>query len=117
MEFCCRNDRHFCRYEVITINGHVLQRDRCSVSRPNASFVQRRILLKLRNRGYRMNRKTVQKLMKELDFFGLLMSELLYLRDFCSLEEFQTELELYLEYYNHSRIKAKLNGLVKSCPI
>lgn len=45
------------------------------------------------------------------NFFGLLKSELLYLKDFRSFEEFQTELELYLEYYNHSRIKAKLNGL------
>lgn len=45
------------------------------------------------------------------NFFGLLKSELLYLREFCSFEEFQTELELYLEYYNHNRIKAKLGGL------
>lgn len=45
------------------------------------------------------------------NFFGLLKSELLYLREFCSYEEFQTELELYLEYYNHSRIKEKLGGL------
>ena len=45
------------------------------------------------------------------NFFGLLKSELLYLREFCSFEEFQTELELYLEYYNHSRIKEKLGGL------
>lgn len=45
------------------------------------------------------------------NFFGLLKSELLYLREFCSFEEFQTELELYLEYYKHSRIKEKLGGL------
>lgn len=45
------------------------------------------------------------------NFFGLLKSELLYLREFCSFEEFQTELELYLEYYNHNRIKEKLGGL------
>lgn len=44
-------------------------------------------------------------------FFGLLKSELLYLREFRSFEEFQTELELYLEYYNHNGIKANLNGL------
>lgn len=45
------------------------------------------------------------------NFFGLLKSELLYLRDFCSFEGFQTELELYLEYYNHNQIKAWLGGL------
>lgn len=45
------------------------------------------------------------------NFFGLLKSELLYLREFCSFEEFQTELKLYLEYYNHNRIKVKFGGL------
>lgn len=45
------------------------------------------------------------------NFFGLLKSELLYLRTFQSLDEFCQELVAYLEYYNHNRIKAKLNGL------
>ena len=45
------------------------------------------------------------------NFFGLLKSELLYLREFYSFEEFQIELEHYLEYYNHNRIKEKLGGL------
>lgn len=163
----------------------------------NGRYGYRRILMELRNRGYVLNHKTVQKLMKELglkcmvrmkkyrsyrgevgktapnllnrdfhtekpnqkwatdvtglilhsdqgwqyqniryqkrlsdkgirqsmsrrgncldnavmeNFFGLLKSELLYLRDFCSFEEFQTELELYLEYYNYNRIKARLGG-------
>ena len=43
--------------------------------------------------------------------FGLLKSELLYLRTFQSLDEFCQELVAYLEYYNHDRMKAKLNGL------
>lgn len=45
------------------------------------------------------------------NFFGLLKSELLYLKEFHSFEEFRTELILYLEYYNHKRIKSKLAGL------
>ena len=45
------------------------------------------------------------------NFFGLLKSELLYLRKFESLEQFLEELEDYLEYYNTVRIKAKLNGM------
>ena len=45
------------------------------------------------------------------NFFGLLKSELLYLRTFDSFDEFQKELLAYLEYYNHKRIKSKLNGL------
>ncbi len=45
------------------------------------------------------------------NFFGLLKSELLYLREFESIEEFREELEKYIYYYNHQRIKGKLKGL------
>lgn len=45
------------------------------------------------------------------NFFGLLKSELLYLQTFESIEHFKAELEEYLDYYNHRRIKAKLKGL------
>ena len=45
------------------------------------------------------------------NFFGLLKSELFYLRTFQSLDAFCQELVAYLEYYNHTRIKEKLNGL------
>lgn len=44
-------------------------------------------------------------------FFGLLKSELLYLKDFKSMEHFKQELENYIHYYNHKRIKEKLNGM------
>lgn len=45
------------------------------------------------------------------NFFGLLKSELLYLREFSSMEEFRIELERYIDYYNNKRIKSKLKGL------
>lgn len=45
------------------------------------------------------------------NFFGLLKSELLYLRKFESMEEFRVELEEYINYYNNKRIKSKLKGL------
>lgn len=45
------------------------------------------------------------------NFFGLLKSELLYLREFSSMEEFRIELERYIDYYNNKRIKCKLKGL------
>ena len=45
------------------------------------------------------------------NFFGLLKSELLYLQKFESLDEFREELEKYIYYYNHQRIKGKLKGL------
>lgn len=45
------------------------------------------------------------------NFFGLLKSELLYLRSFESMKEFKKELEQYIEYYNNKRIKKKLKGL------
>ena len=70
---------------------------------------------------YRLKKKGIQQSMSRkgncLDnavmenFFGLLKSELLYLREFSSLEEFQIELENYIDYYNNRRIKGKLKGL------
>lgn len=42
------------------------------------------------------------------NFFGLLKSELLYLHDFKSIEEFETELHKYIGYYNEHRIKNRL---------
>jgi transposase InsO family protein len=45
------------------------------------------------------------------NFFGLLKSELLYLRKFNSTQEFLEELENYIDYYNNIRIKGKLKGL------
>lgn len=45
------------------------------------------------------------------NFFGLLKSELFYLQEFKSIEDFILELENYIYYYNHKRIKTKLKGL------
>jgi len=42
------------------------------------------------------------------NFFGIMKSELLYLKEFESVEHFKKELEKYIEYYNMKRIKAKL---------
>ncbi len=44
-------------------------------------------------------------------FFGLLKSELLYLKEFESIDHLKQELEQYIDYYNHKRIKAKLKGM------
>lgn len=44
-------------------------------------------------------------------FFGLLKSELLYLDEFSSVDEFKEELIKYIDYYNNKRIKRKLKGL------
>lgn len=43
------------------------------------------------------------------NFFGHLKSELLYNQEFESVDHFVQELHAYLEYYNHKRIKKKLN--------
>ena len=45
------------------------------------------------------------------NFFGILKSELLYLKEFDSIGQFKQELIEYLDYYNNHRIKAKLKGL------
>ncbi len=42
------------------------------------------------------------------NFFGIMKSEFLYMREFESIEHFKIELEKYINYYNTKRIKAKL---------
>ncbi len=41
------------------------------------------------------------------NFFGIMKSEFLYLKEFESIEHFKSELEKYINYYNMKRIKAK----------
>src|SRR5699024_12270583 len=43
------------------------------------------------------------------NFFGILKSEFLYLQEFDNINHFKEELESYINYYNHLRIKSKLN--------
>ncbi|MBD0384925.1 IS3 family transposase, partial [Paenibacillus sedimenti] len=45
------------------------------------------------------------------NFFGILKSEFLYIQEFENIEQFKVELEKYITYYNHKRIKAKLKGM------
>ena len=45
------------------------------------------------------------------NFFGIMKSEFLYLKEFESVDQFKKELVKYIDYYNHKRIKAKLKGL------
>jgi putative transposase len=45
------------------------------------------------------------------NFFGVLKSEFFYHQEFKSIEDFTLELEKYIHYYNHKRIKSKLKGL------
>ena len=47
-------------------------------------------------------------------FFGILKSELLYNQEFTSIEHLEHELHAYMHYYNHERIKMKLDGLPPS---
>ena len=42
------------------------------------------------------------------NFFGIMKSEFLYLKEFESIEHFKKELEKYFDYYNTKRMKAKL---------
>ena len=44
-------------------------------------------------------------------FFGTLKSESFYLKSFNSIEELKAEVDDYINYYNHDRIKMKLGGL------
>lgn len=42
------------------------------------------------------------------NFFGIMKSEFLYLKEFENVEQFKIELDQYMNYYNTKRIKAKL---------
>jgi len=42
------------------------------------------------------------------NFFGIMKSEFLYLKEFESVEHLKKELENYINYYNTKRMKAKL---------
>ncbi len=44
------------------------------------------------------------------NFFGIMKSELLYLTQFDSMEQFKKELVKYIYYYNNHRIKLRLKG-------
>ena len=82
------------------------------------------------DQGWQYQNKRYQRLLKEkgiiqsmsrkgncLDnavienFFGLLKSELFYLKKFKFVEDFIKELKSYIKYYNTKRIKIKLKGL------
>lgn len=82
------------------------------------------------DQGWQYQHKQYQKLLKDhsikqsmsrksncLDnavienFFGLVKSEFLYMKEFDSMDQFKAELIEYLDYYNNRRIKAKLKGL------
>jgi putative transposase len=43
-------------------------------------------------------------------FFGTLKSEFYYLNEFRNVEELRTGIDSYIRYYNHDRIKIKLQG-------
>lgn len=45
------------------------------------------------------------------NFFGLMKNELLYVNNFHSIDEFETELRKYIDWYNNKRIKLRLNGM------
>jgi len=44
------------------------------------------------------------------NFFGLMKTELLYLQDWESVEQFEKALKAYIKYYNNDRIKLRLKG-------
>lgn len=45
------------------------------------------------------------------NFFGIVKTEFFYRRKFQSIQDFVNELKQYINYYNHKRIKIKLDGL------
>ena len=45
------------------------------------------------------------------NFFGLLKSELFYMKEYKTVEELEKDITEYIDYYNNKRIKGKLKGM------
>jgi len=45
------------------------------------------------------------------NFFGVLKSELFYLKKYTSIDQLKKEIDQYIEYYNNDRIKSNLNKM------
>jgi putative transposase len=45
------------------------------------------------------------------NFFGIIKSELFYLKKYSSIDELKKEIKEYITYYNNERIKLNLNGM------
>ena len=45
------------------------------------------------------------------NFFGLLKSELFYMKEYKTIEELEKDIIEYIDYYNNKRIKSKLKGM------
>lgn len=45
------------------------------------------------------------------NYFGILKTELYYLKKYQSIEELKIDIQKYIEYYNKKRIKLNLNGM------
>lgn len=45
------------------------------------------------------------------NFFGILKSELFYLKKYSSICDLKSDIDNYIEYYNNERIKLNLNGM------
>ncbi len=45
------------------------------------------------------------------NFFGIIKSELFYLKKYTSIKELEAEIKEYIHYYNNDRIKLNLKGM------
>ncbi len=45
------------------------------------------------------------------NFFGILKSELFYLKEYITIEDLKKDIIEYIDYYNNKRIKSKLKGM------
>ena len=63
--------------------------------------------------GYRRITLAIRQLGEKVmeSFFAVLKTEFFYLNKFGSVDELQRGIKKYIHYYNHDRIKLKLQGL------
>jgi len=63
--------------------------------------------------GYRLIR---DELRNSENIFGIMEPESILHKEYESVEHCKLELEKYIEYYNHKRIKAKFKGMCPAIP-
>lgn len=67
--------------------------------------VEKRILRNMSRKGNCLDNAAMES------FFGTLKAEYFHLNRFNTIEQLQQGLDQYIHYYNHERIRLKLNGL------
>ena len=113
-EFNIKGDKVYLSPVLDLYNGEIISYE--IADRPQIDMVMQmrayQAALKERNIDQSMSRKgnCLDNAVME-NWFGIMKTEFFYQKKFDDVQSFKAELEEYIHYYNHDRIKQKLKGL------